>query len=259
VSTRLLSALALVGCILPSAYAAQTTYDTADKVSADPGAELYFPFGEIHNNRYQLWFSSDYLAGNTGKITSISNFLYNDSSNNDQWVGVASWDVEIWASSTATTYAGLIPTPTSGTLTASALDKNLGKDAQKIYDGWITLTSDGLTFQTASNFTYTAGNLLLDYRIKAFGGGIGGYDSYGYYYGPTFLAHPANDAVAEVISNTLDSEGVYKPPFDYSFPLRTAITFETLATPVPEPEAWLTLIVGLGLVGSLARRHQSRR
>lgn len=253
---KLLSFLALAACVLPSAYAAVTTYDTADKVSGDPGFGIFFPFGETHNDRYQLWFSSAYLAGNTGKITSVSNFLYN-SSDNDPWVGVAKWDVEIWATTTATAYAGLIPTTTAGGLDSSVLDLNLGKDAQKIYEGWITLGSNGLTFQTTGDFNYTGGNLLLDYRIKAFGGGIGGYDEYGYYYGPTFQVHPANDAVAEIISNTLPTEGVYKPPSDYAFPLRTSIAFQS-AAPVPEPEAWLMFIVGIGLVGKFTRRRQYR-
>lgn len=251
---KILGVLALASCALSSAYAAQTTYDTQDKASVESGFGLYFPFGDTYNDRYQLWFSSAYLAGNQGTITSIGNYLY-DSSENTPWVGKAAWNVEIWASSTATDYAGLHPTVTSGGLNSSVLDQNLGADATKVYDGWITLTSQGLIFQTSANFNYTSGNLLLDYRLKGFAGDIAGRDDDQYpnvYNGPTFQIHTTNDALAEVISNTYPDEGVYKPERDYSYPLRTSIVFQS-ASPVPEPEAWLMLLVGLGLTGGLSR------
>lgn len=251
---KILSVLALVGCALSSAYAAQTSYDTQDKASVESGFGLYFPFGDTYSDRYQLWFSSSFLAGNQGSITSISNYLY-DSPENTPWVGNAAWNVEIWASSTATDYAGLHPTVTSGGLSGSALDQNLGADATKVYDGWITLTSQGLTFKTLASYNYTSGNLLLDYRLKGFAGGIAGRDDNQFpnvYNGPTFQIHTTNDAVAEVISNTYGSEGVYKPERDYSFPLRTSMVFQP-TTPVPEPEVWLMLLAGLGLMGSVGR------
>jgi hypothetical protein len=251
---KILGVLALASCALSSAYAAQNTYDTQDRASVESGFGLYFPFGDIYNDRYQLWFSSAYLAGNQGTITSISNYLY-DSPENAPWVGQAAWNVEIWASSTATNYAGLHPTVTSGGLNSSVLDQNLGADATKVYDGWITLTSQGLTFQTSAKFNYSSGNLLLDYRLKGFAGGITGRDDSQWpnvYNGPTFQIHTTNDAVAEVISNTYDSEGVYKPERDYSLPLRTSIGFQS-TTPVPEPEAWLMLLAGLGLIATMGR------
>lgn len=251
---KILGVLVLASCVLSSAHAAQTTYDTLDKASVESEYGLFFPFGDTYNDRYQLWFSSSYLAANQGKITSISNYLY-DSPENAQWIGKAAWNVEIWVSSTATNYAGLHPTVTSGGLNSSVLDQNLGADATKVYDGWITLTSQGLTFQTSTSFNYTSGNLLLDYRLKGFAGGIGARDDSQFpnvYNGPTFQMHTSNDAVAEIISNTYDSEGVYKPERDYSFPLRTSVVFQP-TTPVPEPETWLMLLAGLSLMGTITR------
>ena len=253
---KILSALALAGCALSSAYA-ETTYDTQNEASVESEFGLFFPFGETNNDRYQLWFSSESLAGNKGKITSISNYLY-VSPENDQWINNAAWDVEIWASSTTTYYAGLHPTVTSGNLNGDSLDENLGVDAVKIYDGKITLTKQGLTFQTIANFEYFSGNLLLDYRLKGFYGGIGARDDSlhpNVYNGPTFQVHTSNDAVAEIISNTYDGEGVYKPEHDYSLPLRTSVVFQSMA-PVPEPEAWLMLLAGLSMIGSMRRRQR---
>lgn len=253
-----LGTLALLGCALSSAHAAQTVFDTQDKAFVETEYGIYAPFGDSYNERYQLWFSSEYLAGNSGTIKSVSNFLY-ASPENASWIGKATWNVEIWASSTGTNYSGLHPTVTSGGLTSSTLDQNLGVDATKIYDGWITLSAQGLTFQTSANFNYSSGNLLLDYRFKGFGGGISSRNDSqepNFYNGPTFQVHTSNDVVAEVISNTHPEEGVYKPERDYSLPLRTALIFQSVTPAVPEPEAWLMLVVGLGLMGSVANRRR---
>jgi hypothetical protein len=68
-----------------------------------------------------------------------------------------------------------------------------------------------------------------------------------------------NSALTSGAQGLLDHLGNFAGPSQYSFTLYTSSTNQDylVATPIPEPETYMMLLAGLGLMGFVARRRKS--
>ena len=164
---KLWSSLLLV--ILVGTPALAGVFDTNDYVPADTAN--YWPWGDGHVTRYQLWLDGTTLGGLAGThITGLKHFVHPENINN---LGLGRYDITISAS---TTLVG------SGGLSADDPDSNHGANKTVIYDGALLLpNSMEFSIDVNDAFYYDgSGDLLLDYVFHV--------SSPGYYGGPTWEA-----------------------------------------------------------------------
>jgi hypothetical protein len=199
--------LMVVGGAIPTM---ATTFDSNNVVSAGNGN--YYPWGEASFQRYQLWFSRGMMAGYTGYIDGITQFVY--------WTGTGSYDVDVYASTTAVG---------SGALSAIDPDTNRGANNTLIFSGNLALNNTPtLMIDTNPVFNYDgSGNLLLDFIFHSFTGG-----------GTAFQSVDSNSDFFRVCNGPGASKWV-----DPAGAIRTQIDF----TPVPIPPT--SLLIGSGLLG----------
>lgn len=207
----------------PAAHAA--VYDSNDYVPAT--TENYWPFGDANNTTYQLLFSQNILPGVSGYITEISHFVASDLGK----LGSAAWNVDVYLSTTAVG---------PDDLNADVPTSNHGANRTQVFSGWVNLTDPKLTIDVADTFVYDgSGNLLVEYVFHDFEG-VGEY-----YDGPTWQSVNDNSDFYRVTQNSAEGNVVY----DWG-----AIRTELVTTPVPEPETYAMLGLGLGAL-MLARRR----
>lgn len=218
---------ALVGTLAFAPLAHATVFDTNSVVPAT--TENYWPFGDADNTLYQLWFSQSALTGTTGIVTELSHFVGNDFGK----LGSAAWNVNIYLSTTSVSSAGL---------NADDPASNHGSNRTQVFSGWVNLTDPKLTIDIDDSFVYDgSGNLLLEYNLHEYTGVSGGYS------GPTWQSVNENSDFVRVTQNLVEGNTFY--PWG-------ALRTELVTTPVPEPETYAML--GMGLFALAATRRRRR-
>jgi hypothetical protein len=177
------------------------TYDSDNTVVAT--TFNYWPWGDANNLRHQIWISQSSLSGFTGIVQGIRHFLYYPT---DPKIGVASWNLDVYLSSTSVNYSGL---------SASDPESNHGADRTLVFSGTVPLTSPVIDIDVDDVYNYQGdGNLLIDYVFNQFNG-VGNF-----YDGPVVLAVEDNNDLWRVTIHSGEGNVVYSQGTN-----RTAIDF----------------------------------
>ncbi|MBW7850630.1 MAG: tandem-95 repeat protein [Rhodospirillales bacterium] len=172
------------------------TFDSNEAVNAYD--DNYWPWGDADTTRYQLWIAAETLEDYAGVVREIRHFAESSDTN--------AYDLQIYMSSWG---------PDSDLLNASDLDANHGENRTLVFDGTVNLAGTQLTIDIDDVFTYTGGNLLIDYVF-------GNFDGVGNFYdGPLWQAVDTNSVLYRVADHAVEGPDV----LDWGA-IRTELGFE---------------------------------